>query len=244
MRLLRRLKEFGDYFCAEKDSEISKSKKEKYKSLALKARKVSSDEEVSCSDSDDEEYVMAVRDFKKNLEEEENLPVNLMTTKRTSYNDQKAFIVGCWSDSEEDSKKDEICLMALDNNEVIQSYEDENGVVSRNKARLVAQGCNQQEGIDFDETYAPVARLESIRILLAYCAHDFKLFQMDVKSSFLNGFINEEVYVAQPPNFFDFEKPNHVFKLKKDFVVLNKHQKLGMIDSWPFFLTICTPWAW
>ncbi|GJW15347.1 retrovirus-related pol polyprotein from transposon TNT 1-94 [Tanacetum coccineum] len=74
---------------------------------------------------------------------------------------------------------------------------DENGVVSRNKARLVAQGYNQQEGIDYDETYAPVARLESIRILLAYaCALDFKLFQMDVKSAFLNGFINEEVYVA------------------------------------------------
>ncbi|GJU99740.1 retrovirus-related pol polyprotein from transposon TNT 1-94 [Tanacetum coccineum] len=70
---------------------------------------------------------------------------------------------------------------------------DENGIVSRNKARLVAQGYNQQEGIDYDETYAPVARLESIRILLAYaCALDFKLFQMDVKSAFLNGFINEE----------------------------------------------------
>nr|GEU70196.1 copia protein [Tanacetum cinerariifolium] len=69
---------------------------------------------------------------------------------------------------------------------------DENGIVSRNKARLVAQGYNQQEGIDYDETYAPVARLESIRILLAYvCALDFKLFQMNVKSAFLNGFINE-----------------------------------------------------
>ncbi|GKD89690.1 copia protein [Tanacetum coccineum] len=70
---------------------------------------------------------------------------------------------------------------------------DENGIVARNKARLVAQGYNQQEGIDYDETYAPVARLESIRILLAYaCALYFKLFQMDVKSAFLNGFINEE----------------------------------------------------
>ncbi|GJX83132.1 retrovirus-related pol polyprotein from transposon TNT 1-94 [Tanacetum coccineum] len=70
---------------------------------------------------------------------------------------------------------------------------DENDVVSQNKARLVAQGYNQQEGIDYDETYAPVARLESIRILLAYAyAIDFKLFQMDVKSAFLNGFINEE----------------------------------------------------
>ncbi|GJY50248.1 retrovirus-related pol polyprotein from transposon TNT 1-94, partial [Tanacetum coccineum] len=84
---------------------------------------------------------------------------------------------------------------------------DENGVVSRNKARLVAQGYNQQESIDYDETYALVARLESIRILLAYaCALDFKLFQMDVKSAFLNGFINEGVYVAQPPGFIDFQK--------------------------------------
>nr|GEV82300.1 retrovirus-related Pol polyprotein from transposon TNT 1-94 [Tanacetum cinerariifolium] len=70
---------------------------------------------------------------------------------------------------------------------------DEKGIVFRNKARLVSQGYNQQEGIDYDETYAPVARLESIRIILAYaCALDFKLFQMDVKSAFLNGFINEK----------------------------------------------------
>ncbi|GJY02320.1 retrovirus-related pol polyprotein from transposon TNT 1-94 [Tanacetum coccineum] len=103
---------------------------------------------------------------------------------------------------------------------------DENGVVSRNKARLVAQGYNQQEGIDFDKTYAPVARLESIRILLAYaCAHDFKLFQMDVKSAFLNGFINEEVYVAQPPGFVDFKKPYHVFKLKKALYGLKQAPK-------------------
>nr|GEZ30452.1 copia protein [Tanacetum cinerariifolium] len=74
---------------------------------------------------------------------------------------------------------------------------EENVIVSRNKARLVAQGYNQQEGIDYDETYALVARLESIRILLAYaCALDFKLFQMDVKSAFLNGFINEENALA------------------------------------------------
>nr|GEX93402.1 retrotransposon protein [Tanacetum cinerariifolium] len=75
---------------------------------------------------------------------------------------------------------------------------DKNSIVSRNKAMLVAQGYNQQEGIDYDETYAPVARLESIRILLAYaCALDFKLFQMDVKGAFLNDFINEEIQVAQ-----------------------------------------------
>ncbi|GJY07342.1 retrovirus-related pol polyprotein from transposon TNT 1-94, partial [Tanacetum coccineum] len=73
---------------------------------------------------------------------------------------------------------------------------DENGIVSRNKARLVAQGYSQQEGIDYDETYALVARLESIRTFLAYaCALDFKLFQMDVKSAFLNDFINEEIVI-------------------------------------------------
>ncbi|GJX21726.1 copia protein [Tanacetum coccineum] len=108
---------------------------------------------------------------------------------------------------------------------------DENDIVSRNKARLVAQGYNQQEGIDYDETYAPIARLESIRTLLAYaCALDFKLFQMDVKSTFLNGFINEEVYVAQPPGFIDFEKPDHVYKLKKALYVLSgSTQSLGKV---------------
>ncbi|GJZ99903.1 retrovirus-related pol polyprotein from transposon TNT 1-94 [Tanacetum coccineum] len=103
---------------------------------------------------------------------------------------------------------------------------DENGVVTRNKARLVAQGYNQQKGIDYDETYAPVARLESIRILLAYaCALDFKLYQMDVKSAFLNGFINEEVYVAQPPGFIDFAKPNYVYRLKKALYGLKQAPK-------------------
>ncbi|GJS47747.1 retrovirus-related pol polyprotein from transposon TNT 1-94 [Tanacetum coccineum] len=107
---------------------------------------------------------------------------------------------------------------------------DENGVVPRNKARLVAQGYNQQEGIDYDETYAPVAKLESIRILLAYaCALDFKLFQMDMKSAFLNGFINEEVYVAQPPGFINFGKPNHVYKLKKALYGLKQAPKACLL---------------
>ncbi|GJR18798.1 copia protein [Tanacetum coccineum] len=80
--------------------------------------------------------------------------------------------------------------------EIDEIVNNENGVVFQNKARLVAQGYNQQEDIDYDETYAPVARLETIRVLLAYayaCAFDFKLFQMDVKSAFPNDFINEEV---------------------------------------------------
>ncbi|GJV72081.1 retrovirus-related pol polyprotein from transposon TNT 1-94 [Tanacetum coccineum] len=111
---------------------------------------------------------------------------------------------------------------------------DENGIVFRNKARLVAQGYNQQEGIDYDETYTPVARLESIRILLAIvCSNDFKLYQMDVKSAFLNGFINEEVYVAQPPWFIDFEKPNYVYKLKKALNGLKQALKAWLEDSKP-----------
>ncbi|GJX07048.1 copia protein [Tanacetum coccineum] len=117
---------------------------------------------------------------------------------------------------------------------------DENGVITRNKVRLVAQGYNQQEGIDYDETYAPVARLESIRILLAYaCALDFKLYQMDVKSAFLNGFINEEVYVAQPPGFIDFTKPNYVYKLKKALYGLKQAPKACRPDIM-FSVCLCS----
>ena len=93
---------------------------------------------------------------------------------------------------------------------------DESGIIVRNKARLVAKGCNQEEGIDYDETYAHVARSEAIRLLLAFaCIRDFRLFQMDVKNAFLNGYIEEEVHVDQPPSFVDYEHPNHVYKLKK-----------------------------
>ena len=80
----------------------------------------------------------------------------------------------------------------------------------------MAQGFNQEEGIDYEETFAPVARLESIRILLAYaCYKDFILYQMNVKSIFLNVYSLEEVYVAQPPSFQNHLYPNHVYKLKK-----------------------------
>jgi hypothetical protein len=89
-------------------------------------------------------------------------------------------------------------------------------VVIRNKVRLVAKSYSQVEGLDFDETYAPVARLESIRILLVYATyHGFKLYQMNMKSAFRNGPIKEEVYVEQPPGFEDSEYPNHVYKLSK-----------------------------
>jgi hypothetical protein len=99
---------------------------------------------------------------------------------------------------------------------VFRNKQDEYGVVTRNKARFVAKGYAQVAGLDFEETFAPVARLESIHILLAYAAHHlFKLFQMDVKSAFLNGPIKEEVYMEQPPGFEDDSYPDHVYRLSK-----------------------------
>ncbi|KAK0584122.1 hypothetical protein LWI29_007953 [Acer saccharum] len=99
---------------------------------------------------------------------------------------------------------------------IFRNKSDEDGNIVRNKARLVAQGYSQIEGIDFEETFAPVARLESIRLLLSIsCVHKFKLHQMDVKSAFLNGFLQEEVFVEQPKGFVDAHHPNHVYRLKK-----------------------------
>ncbi|KAL9270149.1 Retrovirus-related Pol polyprotein from transposon RE2-like protein [Drosera capensis] len=93
---------------------------------------------------------------------------------------------------------------------------DENGTVIRNKARLVAKGYSQEEGIDFDETFAPVARLEAIRMFLAYAAYQgFIVHQMDVKNAFLNEKLQEEVYVEQPPGFEDYEHREHVYRLDK-----------------------------
>ncbi|PWA86471.1 copia-type pol polyprotein [Artemisia annua] len=99
---------------------------------------------------------------------------------------------------------------------VFKNKTDENSIVVKNKARLVAKGYNQQEGIDYEETFAPVARMEAIRIFLAYATYmNFKVYQMDVKSAFLNGKLKEEVYVQQPTGFESYEFPNHVCKLDK-----------------------------
>jgi len=107
-------------------------------------------------------------------------------------------------------------MNVIGTNWVFKNKLDEQGVIVRNKARLVAKRYNQEEGINFGETYALVARLETVRLLLAYaCMNEFRLHQMDVKSAFLNGYIDEEVYVSQPPRFEDHKYPDHVFKLKK-----------------------------
>ncbi|WVZ89689.1 hypothetical protein U9M48_036060 [Paspalum notatum var. saurae] len=106
-------------------------------------------------------------------------------------------------------------------------------MVVRNKARLVAQGFCQKEGIDYEETFAPVARLEAIRILLAFAASKgFKLQQIDVKSAFLNGFIEEEVYVRQPPSFESTKFPDRVYKLRPFMIYVDDIIFGGLSHAW------------
>nr|GFA54557.1 retrovirus-related Pol polyprotein from transposon TNT 1-94 [Tanacetum cinerariifolium] len=111
---------------------------------------------------------------------------------------------------------------------------DELGGILKNKARLVARGYRQEEGIDFEESFAPVARLEAIRIFLAYAAHkNMVVYQMDVKTAFLNGNLREDVYVSQPDRFVDPDNPNHVYKLKKALYGLKQapHAWYDMLSS-------------
>ncbi|KAK1646900.1 hypothetical protein QYE76_064705, partial [Lolium multiflorum] len=138
-------------------------------------------------------------------------------------------------------EKPKECRNVIGTKWIFKNKQDEFGNIVRNKARLVAQGFSQVEGIDFGETYAPVARLESIRILLAYASHhNFKLQQMDVKSAFLNGPLHEEVYVKQPPGFEDLNFPNHVYKLDKALYGLKQAPRawfeMSMMGEMKFFL--------
>ncbi|GKD38426.1 copia protein, partial [Tanacetum coccineum] len=104
------------------------------------------------------------------------------------------------------SDDDEDVGAEADMNNLDTTIQDERGIVIKNKARLVAQGYTQEEGIDYDEVFAPVARIKAIRLFLAYASFkDFVVYPMDVKSAFLYGKIEEEVYVCQPPGF---ENPN------------------------------------
>ncbi|GJW96379.1 retrovirus-related pol polyprotein from transposon TNT 1-94, partial [Tanacetum coccineum] len=93
---------------------------------------------------------------------------------------------------------------------------DEYGDVLKNKARLVAKGYRQEKSIDFEESFAPVARIEAIRIFIANAASkNMTIYQMDVKTAFLNGELKEEVYVSQPEGFVDPDHLTHVYRLKK-----------------------------
>ncbi|GJR12514.1 retrovirus-related pol polyprotein from transposon TNT 1-94 [Tanacetum coccineum] len=111
---------------------------------------------------------------------------------------------------------------------------DELGGILNNKARLVARCYRQEEGIDCEESFALVARLEAIRIFLAFSAHmNMVVYQMDVKTAFLNGNLREEVYVSQPDGFVDLYNPNHVYKLKKALYGLKQapHAWYDMLSS-------------
>ncbi|KAK1424407.1 hypothetical protein QVD17_19736 [Tagetes erecta] len=104
---------------------------------------------------------------------------------------------------------------------------DERGIVVRNKARLIAQGYTQEEGIDYEEVFAPVARLEAIRVFLAYASFmKFEVFQMDVKGAFLYGPITDDVYVRQPPGFEDPDYPHRVYKLSKALYGLHQAPRI------------------
>nr|GFA54759.1 retrovirus-related Pol polyprotein from transposon TNT 1-94 [Tanacetum cinerariifolium] len=106
---------------------------------------------------------------------------------------------------------------------IFKNKHDEEKTVIRNKSRLVIRGYRQEEGLDFEESFAPVARMEAIRIFLAYAAHkSFTVFQMDVKTAFLHGSLKEDVYVCQPEGFIDADHPSHVYKLKKALYLLKQ----------------------
>nr|GEU62647.1 putative ribonuclease H-like domain-containing protein [Tanacetum cinerariifolium] len=104
----------------------------------------------------------------------------------------------------------------IDTKWVFRNKKDQRGIVVRNKARLVAQGHTQDEGIDYEEVFTPVARIEAIRLFLAYVSFmDFMVYQMDINSAFLYGTIEEEVFVCQPPGFKDLDHPDKVYKVVK-----------------------------
>ena len=106
---------------------------------------------------------------------------------------------------------------------IFKNKSDNFGTITRNKARLVVQGYTQIEGIDFDETFVLIARLESIQILLSItCYLGFRLHQMDIKNTFLNGILHEKAYVEQPKGFEDSKYLNHVHKLKKTLYELKQ----------------------
>ncbi|GJU13607.1 putative ribonuclease H-like domain-containing protein [Tanacetum coccineum] len=117
--------------------------------------------------------------------------------------------------------------MAIDTKWVFRNKKDERGIViKKNKARLVAQGYTQEEGIDYNEFFTPVARIEAIRLFLAYASFkDFMVYQMDVKSAFLYEKIEEEVYVCQPPGFEDLDLPDRVYKVEKALYGLHQAPK-------------------
>ncbi|GKE83334.1 retrovirus-related pol polyprotein from transposon TNT 1-94, partial [Tanacetum coccineum] len=121
--------------------------------------------------------------------------------------------------SEKDDDDNDIGIIhSLEDNEITrgENGKDEDNTIIRNKTHLMAKGYRQEEGIDFEESFAQVDRLEAVRIFIAYVAHkSFTIYQMDVKMAFLNDHLKEEVYVSQPDRFVDPDHPERVYRLKK-----------------------------
>nr|GEU80540.1 retrovirus-related Pol polyprotein from transposon TNT 1-94 [Tanacetum cinerariifolium] len=112
--------------------------------------------------------------------------------------------------------KEEVSHIILDERKGKDSKTDAENTVIRNKSCIVAKGYKQEEGIDFEESFAQVARLEAVGMFVAHAAHkNFTIFQMDIKTAFLNGLLKEEVYASQPNSFVDPNFPDHIYKLKK-----------------------------
>ncbi|GKC04229.1 putative ribonuclease H-like domain-containing protein [Tanacetum coccineum] len=155
------------------------------------------------------------RQMTKNLEEHGFIST---LKQRISHKDLQNCLFACFLSQEEPKKK-----RAIGTKWVFKSKKDERGIVIRNKARLVAQGYTQEEGIDYDEVFAPVVRIEAIRLFLAYASFkDFMVYQIDVKSAFLYRKIKEEVYIYQPPGFEDPDFLDRVYKVEK--VLYGLHQ--------------------
>ncbi|GKA89567.1 putative ribonuclease H-like domain-containing protein [Tanacetum coccineum] len=164
----------------------------------------------------DDEYV-GVEDDLSNLET--NMSISPIPTTIIHKDHPKAQIIR-EVDSAMEPKKTLVDLphgkKAIGTKWVFRNKRDQRGIVVRNKARLVAQGYRQEEGVDYDEVFAPIARIEAIRLFLAFASFmGFTVYQIDVKSTFLYGTIEEEVYVNQPPGFVDPEFPNRVYKVEK-----------------------------
>nr|GFA41766.1 hypothetical protein [Tanacetum cinerariifolium] len=151
----------------------------------------------------------------------------------TTY--KEALTQSCWIETMQDElneferlevwelvpRPDKVMVITL--KQIYKVKLDELRGILKNKARLVARGYRQEEGIDFEESFAPIARLEAIHIFLVYTAHkNMVVYQMDVKTTFFNGNLREEVYVSQSDGFVDQDNPNHVYKLKKSLYGLKR----------------------
>ncbi|GJU18984.1 retrovirus-related pol polyprotein from transposon TNT 1-94 [Tanacetum coccineum] len=198
-------------------------------------------------DLDEEEAIKVTE--KKNLENDivdETLEIDEIVNIKESRNHPLENIIGNLNQrtlrSQAQNQSNFFCFISTiepknvnealgDESWIVAMQEELNQFVANDAWELVAQGYNQQEGIDYDETYALVARLESIRILLAYaCALDFKLFQMDVKSAFLNGFINEE-YIKEMLKKFGLEESKPMKTPMSSDTKLTKDEKCESVDS-------------